>query len=98
MRAIWGKIDCWWLNSGENVPELRFDKDFLGEKGGWEGFEGKGWPIFSKRGGRRKGLDAVIDMSEEEWMEEFRHVKELEERESSSEEEEVPSDEGTSST
>ena len=44
--------------------------------------------MFSKRGGRRNGLDAVIDMSEEEWMEEFRHVKELEERESSSEEDE----------
>ena len=44
--------------------------------------------MFSRRGGSRKGLDAVIDMSEAEWMEEFRHVKELEERESTSEEEE----------
>ena len=44
--------------------------------------------MFSKRGGHHKGLDAVIDMSEEEWMGELRHVKEIEERESSSEEEE----------
>ena len=83
LRAIWGKIHCWWLDSGEDGP-LCFEKDPLGEKGGWEGFEGKGWPSFSRRGGSRKGLNAVIDMSEEEWMEEFRHVEELEERELSS--------------
>ena len=88
LRAIWGNIHGWWLDSGDEGP-LRFEKDPLGEKGGWEGFEGKGWPMFSRRGGSRKGLDAVIDMSEAEWMEEFRHVKELEERESSSEEEEA---------
>ena len=92
LRAIWGNIHCWWLDSGDEGP-LRFEKDPLGEKGGWEGFEGKGWPSFSRRGGRRRGLDAVIGMSEEEWMEEFRHVKELEERESSSEEEEEEEEE-----
>ena len=74
LKAIWS------VDSGNQGP-LCFDKDYLGEEMGWEGFEGDSWPIISRRGGHRKGLDAMLDMNEEEWLEELRHVTYCEERE-----------------
>ena len=80
LKAIWTVVHDWMVFSGDEGP-LCFDKDYLGEEGGWEGFEGDTWPIISRRGGKRKGLDALMDMTEEEWREELRHVTYCEDRE-----------------
>ena len=40
------------------------------------------------KGGQRRGLDAVIDMTEEEFLKEVRHVEELYNYETSTEESE----------
>ena len=80
LKAIWSVVKDWSVDSGNQGP-LCFDKDYLGEEMGWEGFEGDSWPIISRRGGHRKGLDAMLDMNEKEWMEELRHVTYCEERE-----------------
>ena len=69
LRAIWDAIP-FWMVMVEADPidfELRFYKDEDGEKGGWEGVEGG-----------RRGLNAVIDMSEEEFLVEVARVEELE--------------------
>ena len=80
MKAIWFAIQEWMVKSGDEVV-LRFDKEIVGDLGGWVGFEGL-------KGGQRKGLDAVIDMTEEEFLKEVRYVEELDNYESSTEEEE----------
>ena len=87
MKGIWYAIQDWMVDSGDEGP-LQFDKEIVGDVGGWEGFEGKGWGMGGRKGGRRKGLDAVMDMTEEDWMKELRHVEELYDYESSTEEDE----------
>ena len=86
MKAVWFAIQEWMVYSGDEGV-LRFDKEFVGDLGGWVGFEGL-------KGGQRKGLDAVIDMTENEFMKEVRYVEELDNYESSTEEEEEDEEEG----
>ena len=85
MKAIWFAIQEEMVYSGDEGV-LRFDKEFVGDLGGWMGFEGL-------KGGQRKGLDAVIDMTEEEFLKEVRYVEELDNYESSTEEEEEDEEE-----
>ena len=80
MKAIWFAIQEWMVYSGDEGV-LRFDKEIVGDLGGWVGFEGL-------KGGQRKGLDAVIDMTEEEFLKEVRYVEELYNYEPSTEESE----------
>ena len=80
MKAIWFAIQEEMVYSGDEGV-LRFDKEIVGDLGGWVGFEGS-------KGGQRKGLDAVIDMTEEEFLKEVRHVEELYNYEPSTEESE----------
>ena len=73
LRAIWNAIGEWNVYSGpDDDGPLCFAKWYLDEELGWEGgFEDVG-------GVDRKGLNAVVDMSEEEWQEELRNVHRLE--------------------
>ena len=80
MKAVWFAIQEWMVYSGDEGV-LRFDKEIVGDLGGWVGFEGL-------KGGQRKGLDAVIDMTEEEFLKEVRYVEELDNYEPSTEESE----------
>ena len=57
LRAIWAKVAFWIVVS--DGWRLEFSKCHDGERGGWEGVEGK-----------RKGIEDVIHMSKEEWVEE----------------------------
>ena len=92
LRAIWNAMSPiaeWRVYSGpgDDCP-LCFDKYFLGDEVGWEGgFEEIGGV---QRKHYRKGLNAVSEMSEEEWQEELRNVYRLE---SSSEEDQQVDDE-----
>ena len=57
LKAIWGRVSFWnVISSGWNIL---FVKEADGERAGWEGVEGE-W----------KGLEDVISMTEEEWIEE----------------------------
>ena len=85
MKAIWFAMQEWMVYSGDEVV-LMFDKEFVGDLGGWVGFEGL-------KGGQRKGLDAVIDMTEEEFLKEVRYVEELDNYEPSTESEEEEGEE-----
>ena len=78
LRAIWHAISVWRVDaeSDWNYSGLRFAKGEDGEKGGWEGVEGG-----------RRGLNAVIDMTEEE-MARLEELEQNEDEESSGEEEE----------
>ena len=78
MKATWFAIQEWAVVRApvSDSESLWFDKESVGDVEGWVGF------------GQRKGLGAVIDMSEEEFMEEVRYVEELNIYESSTEEEE----------
>ena len=66
---------------------LVFTKNYDGEKGGWEGVEGG-----------RRGLNAVIDMSEDKMLVEVARVKELEEFSGEEEESSDDLEEETSSS
>ena len=72
LRAIWDAISVWTVEAESDRIDsvLRFTKDEDGEKGGWEGVEGG-----------RTGLNAVIDMSEEEFLVEVARVEGLEQNE-----------------
>ena len=79
LKAIFAIVDDWLVDPGDDGP-LWFPQKRLGEKGGWEGIEGG-----------RRGLDAVIGMSEQEWLDENRRAMAFEELESSAEEQEEDS-------
>ena len=79
LRAIWDNVSGWHVKF-DDQSGLVFNKNLVGEQGGWEGVEGG-----------RRGLSHVMDMSDTQMLEEIARVKELE---SSSEEEEFSSEEG----
>ena len=87
LRAIWDNVFHWSVQSDDRDDQfLEFAKD--NERGGWEGVEGE-----------RRGLEAVIDMTEEEWLEELSKYGETredseEEDENSEEEDEMGQEEG----
>ena len=87
LKAIWDNVGSWRVQSDDEEDQfLYFDKDMEG--GGWEGVDGQ-----------RRGLEAVIDMTEEEWLEElskYGHTQENseEEDEDSEEEDEMGEEEG----
>ena len=68
LKAIWDNVSSWHMLHRERRDELhqeiiRFTKDFDGEEGWWDGR------------GQRRGLEAFIDMPDEEWdaeMDRFR--------------------------
>ena len=73
MKAIWENVFAWKVDNSklpfddEDDRFLEFSK--ILEEGGWEGVDGQ-----------RRGLEAVIDMTEEEWLEELsKYGKTLEE-------------------
>ena len=73
LKAIWENVFAWKVDNSklpfddEDDRFLEFSK--ILEEGGWEGVDGQ-----------RRGLEAVIDMTEEEWLEELsKYGKTLEE-------------------
>ena len=72
LRAIWDAISVWTVEAESDRIDsvLRFTKDEDGEKGGWEGVDGG-----------RRGINAVIDMTEDDLLVEIAHVKQKEEEE-----------------
>ena len=62
LKAIWDNVVIWRVYSDDG--DLMFFKEE--EEGAWEGVEG-----------HRRGLEALSDMTEEEWLEELREYGEI---------------------
>jgi len=73
LKAIWFAIQYWMVHPRDE-GYLGFDKEIVGDVGGWEGFEGMGLGTQGQKRGHRKGLDAIMDMTEEDLMEELMFV------------------------
>ena len=86
LKAIWALAVSWLVEGDVAVDggkifigSISFCKEEDGERGGWEGVEGK-----------RKGLEAVIDMTDEEFMREADIVHGTDEESGTEEEGEDP--------
>ena len=86
LKAIWALAGSWLVEGDVAVDggkifigSIFFCKEEDGERGGWEGVEGK-----------RKGLEAVIDMTDEEFMREADIVHGTDEESGTEEEGEDP--------
>ena len=61
LKAIWDTVFNWLVvDSDDGEKYVEFNNTY-GEGGGWEGVEGE-----------RRGLEAVIEMTDKEWLEELR--------------------------
>ena len=61
LKAIWDNVSEWFVHGREGG--IRFTKDYDGEEGWWD------------RRGHRRGLEAFIDMTKEEWDAEMNRLK-----------------------
>ena len=64
LKATWDNVSEWLVHDDRYGGAFRFRKEFDGEEGWWD------------RRGYRRGLEAFIDMSEEEWHAERRRFEE----------------------